>query len=426
MQRKNKARLLTPPKHRHLQKEQLLSDGGVRTGRRKKLRALQTASLAVGSARGSGKKKDLVWGLAQNKKFARIAALVGTGLAVALLASKTMKPAKLQQTLAKTGVAQEIRQTTTNVQKIVDGFKTDPLGALQKLADLPEITPLIAIHFPNASDETVIVTADKDLVKKAFENVRKATIENKNNNIMKLMDLRINGRVAIPRGNVTLAQTRKQGSQEIITCGEFPETYAKPDQTGLWHLYMPITLFDCVKKNIHSGAFGGDVEDYTQTYKDIWKLPADLLAIQEYKPPKDIICSVGNYGGYTKYRLDGANGSVHWLMNDRGKKYGMISTSVFFVDFNNPTDEEQSKVASMIYKLKKHHIKAEYMDYHHAIAIYHAPSKMPELLCSPEIKTILVEAASARGYKNELKIPKDEIDSLCNNWQNYSFFHSLV
>ena len=128
----------------------------------------------------------------------------------------------------------------------------------------------------------------------------------------------------------------------------------------------------------HHGAFGNEYAPFPQElfgieWYVVWKFPTDLEGIGGFRIIREAQ-SVGDFpmiddhnpGDYsndkrtmfTKFRTPMGNGpAVHHLERLMevldGKKYGMLTTGVFYGDFNHPTNNEEIKVDEAITAFKE-------------------------------------------------------------------------
>jgi hypothetical protein len=161
---------LTPSKK--LRKKQLLSNKHVRSGRRKTLRELEQASKLIGSETGSGKKKDLVWGLVQNKKFAAVAAIVGSAVAISFVnwyytkGNEKTAPELAKLTNTSLQEAKKLKDILQNPVVIKAGKVTLPDG---DTFEASEDTYVIPTHFGEHYQIAVPLKLYNWLLQKKYE-----------------------------------------------------------------------------------------------------------------------------------------------------------------------------------------------------------------------------------------------------------------
>lgn len=179
-------------------------------------------------------------------------------------------------------------------------------------------------------------------------------------------------------------------------------------------LIMQRADYDMLQRTIHNGAFGGLVADIGEGFVAVWKIPADLLYIENFAAGITTLNGVGtyplandaNYGskpdptglGFMsqnaeKIRRDRKleNGfevtSVHEFIVDKsGTRIPGISTGNFFKNFNHPTQDEQERVEVMIQALKEQGIYAfSCNNWHHAVILYATINDDKYTLMTPAI-----------------------------------------
>lgn len=163
-------------------------------------------------------------------------------------------------------------------------------------------------------------------------------------------------------------------------------------------LMMNKNDFNNIEEVIHSGAFGGCHKEFDGERMLVWKIPADLLAISGYEASSNPV-PVGDYQLFDDYcmeyldsihqnlirssgekmRMDFKKSgdydvrSIHYLVNDSNKEMiPAISTGNFYVDFNNPTNEESELVKQMLINLKGLGVKAYSCNGAHHLVIFYA------------------------------------------------------
>ncbi|MBS0627847.1 MAG: hypothetical protein JSS09_06510, partial [Verrucomicrobia bacterium] len=176
--------------------------------------------------------------------------------------------------------------------------------------------------------------------------------------------------------------------------------------------------FKKLQNNCHSGAFGGDYHNINNDFVAVWKIPADLKAIDHWIPTteptnkKPTKLPVGRYLTFpdtesflsnpsqfemisdtvlynlftTKYRYefpkrnDGTvSMSVHHLELEKphlnkvpGDKLAAFSTGNIMENFDDPNESEKRKIETLLIDLEQAGIKAFVCNgWHHSIVLSH-------------------------------------------------------
>jgi hypothetical protein len=330
-----------------LKKKQLLPDSHVRAGRRQLIGNLQAASSQTGSKTGSGTKKDLFWGLVQNKNFAKIATITGVAAAVPFLAWYYDKlPTK---------------------QKIVEKFKQG--GHSEKTASkkTEELLPLLHGKKPaSKTEELPPLLHGKKPASKTEE-----------------LPPLLHGKkhVVIPAGNVTLPSGAKCKIEHDVYVQKESDDY-------LWYaLFLSEDAFVCFKKefDIKWSTDTRILSLKSTTHKAIDFVPAEISQIAEYTPIPEAVLLVHHFP-YV-HRIDvNKKTSIHciWL---RGKYYTAIPLS-YFVD-NKIKDLEKNNYVAVITPLY--------------LALNYNPSVVYDKLCAcKEFKQSMSSAMKDPNKINEL------------------------
>ena len=235
--------------------------------------------------------------------------------------------------------------------------------------------------------------------------------------------------VVIPAGNITFLSTAKKNKGKLVTIKTNSDIIAGPmlNDNMSWQMFFPKDVFEDLKNNIHSGAFGSDYELISKSSGEwvrVWKLPGDLTGIREYNPPPHMICRVGMYFGVVKHRVDNMDNKtpIHWIkVVKTGIISPMITSALFCTDFNNPTEKEMEALKQMKKELGKKDIKVElkYLFSQHAIVFPKFRLREMRILLSDKFTRSIIQntiqPVGFMGNRNPVKVVKD----LCNSWGKY-------
>ena len=205
-------------------------------------------------------------------------------------------------------------------------------------------------------------------------------------------------------------------------------------------LLMPLGAWTVARDSAHRGAFGTDhmsvtvaelrAESALAPYDEdkwvlVWKFPWDLHAMPGYVVVRNTPLPVGTYplvddgwfhppdrwsfdalpigAPVTKYRVDRANGAVHYLQR-ADARVAMITSSLFIKGYWGEDAGERERVVAMLRALYAWGIYAfSCYSQHHAIVLYAdtrtgallTPTRMARVLADPTVLGILAEHALA-------------------------------